>query len=98
MAAYCGSVVYGITGSKVDLSNPDFELFVEVRGDETYIFHQIIQGLGGLPVGTQGRVISLISSGIDSPVATFLMMKRVAVSRFLILTLIRTHLDLMRKS
>lgn len=76
MAAYCGSVVYGITGSKVDLSDPDFELFVEVRGDETYIFHQIIQGLGGLPVGTQGRVISLISSGIDSPVATFLMMKR----------------------
>ncbi len=76
MAAYCGSVVYGITGSKVDLSDPDFELFVEVRGDETYLFHQKIQGLGGLPVGTQGRVISLISSGIDSPVATFLMMKR----------------------
>ncbi len=76
MAAYCGSVVYGVTKSKVDLSNPDFELFVEVRGDKTYIFHQKIQGLGGLPVGTQGRVISLVSSGIDSPVATFLMMKR----------------------
>lgn len=76
MAAYCGSVVYGITESKVDLSNPDFELFVEVRGDKTYIFHQKIQGLGGLPLGTQGKVISLISSGIDSPVATFLMMKR----------------------
>lgn len=76
MAAYCGSVVYGITESKVDLSNPDFELFVEVRGDKTYIFHQKIQGLGGLPLGTQGKVISLISSGIDSPVATFLMIKR----------------------
>lgn len=76
MAAYCGSVVYGITESKVDLSNPDFELFVEVRGDKTYIFNQKIQGLGGLPLGTQGKVISLISSGIDSPVATFLMMKR----------------------
>lgn len=76
MAAYCGSVVYGITESKVDLSNPDFELFVEVRGDKTYIFRQKIQGLGGLPIGTQGKVISLISSGIDSPVATFLMMKR----------------------
>jgi tRNA uracil 4-sulfurtransferase len=76
MAAYCGSVVYGVTESRVDLSYPDFELFVEVRGDKTYIFHQKIQGLGGLPVGTQGRVISLVSSGIDSPVATFLMMKR----------------------
>ena len=76
MAAFCGSVVYGVTESKVDLSDPDFELFVEVRGNKTYLFHQKIQGLGGLPVGTQGRVISLISSGIDSPVATFLMMKR----------------------
>lgn len=76
MAAYCGSVVYGVTQSKVDLSHPDFELFVEVRGNKTYVFHQKIEGLGGLPVGTQGRVISLVSSGIDSPVATFLMMKR----------------------
>ncbi len=76
MAAYCGSVVQGTTKSKVNLSNPDFELFVEVRDDKTYIFHQKISGLGGLPIGTQGRVISLISSGIDSPVAAFLMMKR----------------------
>ncbi|BDZ68465.1 tRNA uracil 4-sulfurtransferase ThiI [Methanobacterium ferruginis] len=76
MAAYCGSVVYGVTESEVDLSNPDFELFVEVRDDKTYIFHQKIPGLGGLPIGTQGRVIVLISSGIDSPAATFLMMKR----------------------
>ncbi|MDO5836816.1 MAG: tRNA uracil 4-sulfurtransferase ThiI [Methanobacterium sp.] len=76
MAAYCGSVVYGITQSKVDLSHPDFELYVEIRGNKTYVFHQKIAGLGGLPVGTQGRVVSLVSSGIDSPVATFLMMKR----------------------
>lgn len=76
MAAYCGSVVYGITESKVDLSNPDFELFVEVRGEKTYIFHQKLSGLGGLPVGTQGRVVALVSDGIDSPVAAFFMMKR----------------------
>ncbi|MBI5460347.1 tRNA uracil 4-sulfurtransferase ThiI [Methanobacterium sp.] len=76
MAAYAGSVVYGVTKSKVDLSNPDFELFVEVRDDKTYIFHEKIQGLGGLPLGTQGKVIALVSGGIDSPVATFLMMKR----------------------
>ncbi|EKQ54319.1 MAG: thiazole biosynthesis/tRNA modification protein ThiI [Methanobacterium sp. Maddingley MBC34] len=76
MAAYAGSAVYGVTESKVDLSNPDFELFVEVREDKTYIFHEKIQGLGGLPIGTQGRVICLVSSGIDSPVAAFLMMKR----------------------
>jgi thiamine biosynthesis protein ThiI len=76
MAAYCGSVVYEITESKVDLTQPDFELFVEVRGNKTYVFHEKIRGLGGLPLGTQGRVICLVSTGIDSPVAAFLMMKR----------------------
>jgi thiamine biosynthesis protein ThiI len=76
MAAYCGSVVVDEVGAPVDLSNPDFEIYVEVREDETYVFHQKISGLGGLPIGTQGRVISLISGGIDSPVSTFLMMKR----------------------
>jgi len=76
MAAYCGSVVYEITRSKVDLTQPDFELFVEVRGNKTYVFHEKIRGLGGLPLGTQGRVICLVSTGIDSPVAAFLMMKR----------------------
>ena len=76
IAAYCGSVVYEITSSPVDLSNPDFEIFVELRGDKAFIYHEKLQGPGGLPVGTQGKVISLVSGGIDSPVATYLMMKR----------------------
>jgi thiamine biosynthesis protein ThiI len=76
MAAYCGAVVVDETGSPVDLSNPDFKIFVEIRDDKTYIFHEKIQGLGGLPIGTQGRVVALVSGGQDSPVATFLMMKR----------------------
>jgi thiamine biosynthesis protein ThiI len=76
MAAYCGAVVVEETNAPVDLSNPDFQIYVEVRDDKTYLFHEKIQGLGGLPIGTQGRVISLVSGGIDSPVATFLMMKR----------------------
>ncbi len=76
MAGFCGSVVIKNTDAPVNLSNPDFELFVEVREDITYIFHEKIPGLGGLPVGTQGKVIALVSDGIDSPVAAFLMMKR----------------------
>ncbi|MBV1767537.1 MAG: tRNA 4-thiouridine(8) synthase ThiI, partial [Methanobacterium sp.] len=76
IAAYCGSVVYEITSSPVDLSHPDFEVFVEVRGDKAFIYHEKLQGPGGLPVGTQGKVISLVSGGIDSPVATYFMMKR----------------------
>jgi thiamine biosynthesis protein ThiI len=76
MAGFCGSVVIKECQAKVDLSNPDFTLYVEVREDKTYIYTQKIQCLGGLPVGSQGRVVCLISSGIDSPVAAFNMLKR----------------------
>jgi thiamine biosynthesis protein ThiI len=76
LAAFAGSVVVKKLGCPVDLTNPQFVVFLEVREDETYIFHEKIKGPGGLPLGTQGKLISLISSGIDSPVATYLMMKR----------------------
>ena len=76
MAAYCGAVVVEETNAQVNLSNPDFKIYVEVRDEKTYFYHQKIPGLGGLPIGTQGRVVSLVSAGIDSPVATFQMMKR----------------------
>ncbi|MDR0900634.1 MAG: tRNA 4-thiouridine(8) synthase ThiI [Methanobrevibacter sp.] len=76
IAAFAGSVVVKKLGCSVNLTNPDFEIFLEVRENETYIFHEKIKGPGGLPIGTQGKVVSLISSGIDSPVATYLMMKR----------------------
>ena len=76
MAAFAGAVVVRKYSSPVDLTNPELTIFLEVRDNDTYIFHEKIQGPGGLPLGTQGKVISLVSSGIDSPVATYLMMKR----------------------
>ena len=76
MAGFCGAAVIEITDAPVNLSNPEFRLYIEVREDVTYIFHEKIPGPGGLPIGTQGRMISLVSGGIDSPVATYLMMKR----------------------
>ena len=76
IAAYCGSVVKNVVDAPVDLSNPDLTIFVEVRDDDAYIFHEKIKGPGGLPLRTQGKVVCLISSGIDSPVAAYLMMKR----------------------
>lgn len=76
MAAHCGGVVRDKVLAPVNLSNPDLTIFVEVREDDTYIFHEKIKGPGGLPLGTQGKVIVLLSSGIDSPVAAYLMMKR----------------------
>ena len=76
MAAFAGAVVVRKYSSPVDLTNPELTIYLEVRDNDTYIFHEKIQGPGGLPLGTQGKVVALVSSGIDSPVASYLMMKR----------------------
>ncbi len=77
IATVCGDAVLKANKNlKVDLSNPDVELFVEVRQDTAYVFTEYIKGVGGLPLGTQGKMVALISGGIDSPVAAWLMMKR----------------------
>ncbi len=60
----------------VDLDNPDIEIFVELRQKKGYVFTESVRGVGGLPLGTQGKMVALISGGIDSPVAAWLMMKR----------------------
>ncbi|WP_338822448.1 tRNA uracil 4-sulfurtransferase ThiI [Mycoplasmopsis felifaucium] len=61
---------------KVDVHNPEVIVHVEVRQKETYIFNNIISALGGLPVGISGKVLHLMSGGIDSPVAAYQLMKR----------------------
>lgn len=63
-------------GFSVDVHRPDLEVRVEIRNTGTYITSSIIKGLGGLPVGTGGRTLLLLSGGIDSPVAGYLVMKR----------------------
>ena len=76
MAAHCGGVVRNVVMAPVDLTNPDLTIFVEIRENDAYIYHEKIRGPGGLPLGTQGKVVVLLSSGIDSPVAAYMMMKR----------------------
>ena len=61
---------------EVDLDDPDVTFFVECRPDAAYVFLEKRQGPGGLPVGTQQPLVALVSGGIDSPVATWLAMKR----------------------
>ncbi|GJM16964.1 MAG: tRNA 4-thiouridine(8) synthase ThiI [Thermodesulfobacteriota bacterium] len=61
--------------TKVDLKNPDLSVFVEIAND-VYIYFNKTQGLRGLPINVSGNVLSLLSGGIDSPVASYLMMKR----------------------
>ncbi|PWA11147.1 tRNA 4-thiouridine(8) synthase ThiI [Pueribacillus theae] len=60
----------------VDVHHPDIDLRVEVKGDGTYISCIQIKGAGGLPVGSAGKVMLMLSGGIDSPVAGYLAMKR----------------------
>lgn len=59
----------------VDVNKPSFILFIEVR-DYTYIYSEIIPSNGGLPLGTNGKAMLLLSGGIDSPVAGWMMAKR----------------------
>jgi thiamine biosynthesis protein ThiI len=72
-----GSLIYDhIPGLAVDLDKPDYEIFIEVRDFGGLVYDSRIAGPGGLPWGTQGRVLVLLSAGIDSPVASWLAMKR----------------------
>ena len=64
------------TGLTVKMKNPNTEIVIEICNKNAFLSAQKIPGVGGLPVGTAGKAITLISGGIDSPVASFLMMKR----------------------
>ncbi|MEM0017862.1 MAG: tRNA uracil 4-sulfurtransferase ThiI [Candidatus Korarchaeum sp.] len=76
LAKELGAIVKSKTGRAVDLNEPDQEIIVELVGRYSYVSDERIKGYGGLPVGTQGKVIALISGGIDSPVAAWLIMRR----------------------
>ncbi len=60
----------------VNVRNPDVSLRIEVRADAVYMMAQVIQGAGGMPIGSNGKSLLMLSGGIDSPVAGYLMMKR----------------------
>ncbi len=70
-----GYVLHGTEGLTVDVHNPDFVLNVEIR-NYTYIYADVIPGLSGMPYGSAGKAMLLLSGGIDSPVAGWLMAKR----------------------
>jgi len=74
--ARVGEFVLENTKLKVDVHNPDIEIVVDIGHQQCFIYFEKIKGIGGLPVGTAGKLVSLLSGGIDSPVASFMMMKR----------------------
>ena len=76
LARVCGDAVRECTSSRVDLTNPDQEIFIDMRQKHAYLYTRSVAGAGGLPYSSQGKMIALVSGGIDSPVAAWLMMKR----------------------
>ena len=71
-----GGTVLKNINCKVDVHNPDIEVTIEIRPEGTFIYTNEIKGLGGYPVGIQGKGMLMLSGGIDSPVAGYLSLKR----------------------
>ena len=74
-----GSRIMGVLSSKglsVDINRAEFVLEIEIGPQETIVFDNRVSGLSGLPVGSSGQVLSLLSGGIDSPVSTFKLINR----------------------
>ena len=71
-----GEILRNIKDIKVDVHNPEKTLSIEVRNEGAYIFSQTFPGAGGYPLGIGGKTMHMLSGGIDSPVAAYLMMKR----------------------
>ena len=84
--------------SRVDLSRPDQRFYVDIYPEGIYLYDGRYRGLGGLPVFTAGPVLSLLSGGIDSPVAAFLMAKRGCRVDFLHLTATHVAAERLREN
>ncbi|KAB2338845.1 tRNA 4-thiouridine(8) synthase ThiI [Cytobacillus depressus] len=69
-------LLQNVEGLKVNVKNPDVNLLIEVRHEAAYMTCETIQGAGGLPIGSSGKAMLMLSGGIDSPVAGYLSMKR----------------------
>ena len=61
---------------KVEMHDPELTVFIEVRDKAAYVHSSPVKGAGGMPVGSNGKAVSLLSGGIDSPVSTYMITKR----------------------
>lgn len=73
VAINIGSDIVGATHAKVDLNTPDFELFIEIRNENAYLFTKKIRGIGGMPSNTQGKSLALIDDSKSILAAWYLM-------------------------
>lgn len=71
-----GYVLQHFPGLKVDVHHPEKELRVEIRAEGVFVYCDVVPGMGGYPIGSNGKAMLMLSGGIDSPVAGFLSMRR----------------------
>lgn len=74
-AAIGEKILDAFSEASVDVHNPEMTLSVEIR-DKIYVYSETIPGPGGMPIGTNGKAMLLLSGGIDSPVAGYMIAKR----------------------
>ncbi len=86
IARSLGDKLYSLSAG-VDLKNPEVEVFVEIRDKDVFFFDEVINAYGGLPIGTEGVAISLLSGGFDSAVASWMTLRRGARVHYLFLNL-----------
>ena len=79
LAAHLGALLSAAHPVPVKMKDADLEIQVTIVGGQSYVSARRIEGIGGLPTGSSGRIVSLLSSGIDSPVATWRLLRRGAV-------------------
>ena len=73
VAIRIGNDIFKATRSKIDLTKPDFELFIEIRNENAYLYTEKIRGAGGMPQGTQGKLLALIDNSKSILAAWYLM-------------------------
>ena len=73
VAVQIGSDIVKATKAIVNLTKPDFELFIEIRNDKAFVFTEKIRGMGGMPVGSQGRILALVDSPYSVLAAWYLI-------------------------
>ena len=71
-----GGLVLKNSNMKVDVHSPELPIYIEIRREGTFVYTNEIEGIGGYPVGIQGKGLLMLSGGIDSPVAGYLALKR----------------------
>jgi len=75
VAIKIGKEIVNVTKARVDLTNPDFELFIEIRNEKAFLFTEKIKGYGGMPIGTQGNILAYIDTP-NAILASWYLIKR----------------------